>query len=298
MRPRQYVAYYRVSTPQQQRYGLSFDAQRASVQACVEERGGKLVAEFSEARSGLKSAGPELREALRICRMRRAILVVARIDRLSRRVALTAALMDSDIDLAVADSPDANRIVLHIKAAFAEHESILISNRVKTALSEAKKRGVKLGNKRSLEHMRAMSLLGRREWSALVKARSMEIAPEAWRLRAHGTSLKGVADALNWQNIPSSQGRRWHAGSVRALLLRTEDEFPVLAAIFAARPPWRTARANERAEPIAPILWQIRKEGNSLAAVAREMNRRGIPSTRGRKWTGVTVLNSLKSKHG
>ena len=119
----QYVGYFRVSSPIQGNSGLSLDAQAAAVRRFVEGRGGKLVAEFSEIRTGLKSAGMQLREALRICRMRRATLVVASIDRLSRRLALITAVMDSDIELAVVDSPNASRVVLQINGAWAEHES-------------------------------------------------------------------------------------------------------------------------------------------------------------------------------
>ena len=143
MKQRQYVAYYRVSSPKQGSSGLSLQGQCDAVRSFVHERGGKLVAEFSEIRSGLKSAGTQLRQAVRTCQMRRAVLTVASIDRLSRRMALTCALMDSDISLAVADSPGASRVVLHIKAAVAEDESVRQSERVRAALAEAKKRGMR-----------------------------------------------------------------------------------------------------------------------------------------------------------
>ena len=122
------------------------------------ERGGKLVAAFSETRSGLKSAGKQLREALRTCRMRRAILIVAAIDRLSRRAALITAIMDSDIELAVVDSPATDRVVLHVKAAWAEQELVQMSTRIKAALAEAKKRGKKLGGP-PLKDMRRIAKL-------------------------------------------------------------------------------------------------------------------------------------------
>ena len=164
----------------------------------IDEERGKLVAEFSEVRSGLKSAGMQLREALRTCRMRRAILTVASIDRLSRRLALITAVMDSDIELAVVDSPDASRVVLHIKGAWAEHESERLSERIKAALAEAKKQGVKLGGRRPIEDMRAMALLGHRAWKERALARAMEIAPIIWKLRAEGKTLAETATELNW----------------------------------------------------------------------------------------------------
>jgi hypothetical protein len=50
---RRYVAYYRVSTGQQGRFGFSIEAQRAAVQDYVAGNPGILVAEFSETIAGL-----------------------------------------------------------------------------------------------------------------------------------------------------------------------------------------------------------------------------------------------------
>jgi DNA invertase Pin-like site-specific DNA recombinase len=86
---RQYVAYYRVSTARQAESELGLEAQRASVRWHVEREGGKLAGEFSESISGRKSDRPQLNEALRVCRYRRATLIVARLDRLSRNLGFT-----------------------------------------------------------------------------------------------------------------------------------------------------------------------------------------------------------------
>ena len=289
----QYVGYYRVSSPIQAHSGLSLEAQGAAVRRFVEEQGGNLVAEFSEVRTGLKSAGMQLREALRNCRMRRATLVVASIDRLSRRLALISAVMDSDIELAVVDSPNASRVVLQIKGAWAQHESERMSQRIKAALAEAKKRGVKLGGRRPIEDMRAMARLAHRAWRARTMARAMEIAPLVWRLRADGGSLAEIATELNWRNLPTPQGRRWRGNGVQRILRRTESEFSALAATAAAKPDRRATRARERAERIVPMVWRIALTAKSLQAVAQELNRLGVPTPRGRKWGREGVRNVL-----
>ena len=293
MKQRQYVAYYRVSSPQQGSSGLSLEGQREAVRRFVDEERGKLVAEFSEVRSGLKSAGMQLREALRTCRMRRATLTVASIDRLSRRLALITAVMDSDIELAVVDSPNASRVVLHIKGAWAEHESERLSERIKAALAEAKKQGVKLGGRRPIEDMRAMAILGHRARKERAKARAMEIAPLVWKLRAAGRTLEEIATELNWRNVPTPQGRRWWSSGIRRLLLKTESEFPTLAAAAAAWPNYRFAHAQARAERIIPLVWRIALTAKSLREVANELNRLAVPTTRGRKWCREKVRNVL-----
>jgi DNA invertase Pin-like site-specific DNA recombinase len=291
--PRQFVGYYRVSSPTQGYLGLSLAGQRDAVQQVVREECGKLVAEFSEVRSGLKSAGAQLLEAIRVCQMRRATLIVTSIDRLSRRLALISAVMESDIQLAVVDSPDADRVVLHIKGAWAEYESVRISERVKAALAEAKKRGVKLGGRRPIEDMRAMALLGHRARSEGGNVRAMKIAPLIWKLRGDGKTLAEIATELNWENIPTPLGRRWHSGGILRLLRKTEWAFAAIAASVAARPNHRIVRATARAEQIIPLVWQIVLSGKSLNEVAKELNHLGIPTARGRKWCRNKVRNTL-----
>jgi DNA invertase Pin-like site-specific DNA recombinase len=88
--------------------------------------------------------------------------VIAKLDRLGRNVAFISALMESGADFVCCDNPHANRLMLHMLAAFAEHEREQISQRTKAALAAAKVRGVKLGNPRPLE--------------ALDKARAVHVA--------------------------------------------------------------------------------------------------------------------------
>jgi DNA invertase Pin-like site-specific DNA recombinase len=142
-----FIAYYRVSTDRQGASGLGLDAQRAAV---AEFAGtGQLVAEFTEIESGRKHTNrPQLLAALAECRRRRAVLLIARLDRLARNVAFISALTENGTDLIACEMPTANRLTIHILAAVAEHEREMISRRTKAALAEAKRGGTKLGNPR------------------------------------------------------------------------------------------------------------------------------------------------------
>jgi DNA invertase Pin-like site-specific DNA recombinase len=53
--------------------------------------------------------------------------------------------MESGVDFVAADNPHANRLMVHMLAAFAEHEREQIGQRTKAALQAAKARGVRLG---------------------------------------------------------------------------------------------------------------------------------------------------------
>ncbi len=209
-----YCAYLRVSTDKQGITGLGMDAQREAVGRYVQNRG-HIVAEFIEVESGKRHTNrPQLLAALAECRKRRAVLLIARLDRLARNVAFIANLMNSDVEFVAVDMPQANRLTIHILAAVAEHEREMISQRTKAALAAAKARGIKLGNPNYRE--------------ALAKARAAlsyrPPPPELLALmaewRGQGDALRKIATRLNSLNIRTPQGFQWYAASVRTALLR------------------------------------------------------------------------------
>ena len=83
-KPGRFVAYLRVSTDGQGRSGLGLEAQRQAVAAYVAQAGGEVGAEFQEVESGKRADRPQLAAALAACRTRRAVLVIAKLDRLAR----------------------------------------------------------------------------------------------------------------------------------------------------------------------------------------------------------------------
>jgi DNA invertase Pin-like site-specific DNA recombinase len=140
------VAYYRVSTRQQERSGLGLLAQQDAIRRYVAANRCKVLAELTEVESGRNDGRPKLAEALWFCRVYDAKLVIARLDRLARSTAMIAGLMKSGVDFVAADMPLANRFTIHILAAVAEYEARLISQRTKAAFAAAKARGRKFGN--------------------------------------------------------------------------------------------------------------------------------------------------------
>jgi DNA invertase Pin-like site-specific DNA recombinase len=141
-----FVSYYRVSTGRQGHSGLGLDAQRHAVRDYLGwNPENQLVAEYTEVESGKKSDRPELQTALAACKRHKATLIIAKLDRLARNVAFMANLMESGVEFVAVDNPHASKLMLHMLAAFAEHEREQISSRTKAALAAAKARGVKLG---------------------------------------------------------------------------------------------------------------------------------------------------------
>jgi hypothetical protein len=54
-------------------------------------------------------------------------------------------------------------------------------------------------------------------------ALAVELAPEIWRLRASGCSLRDIADALSRRGIRSARGRQWGPAQILRLLRRAQN---------------------------------------------------------------------------
>jgi DNA invertase Pin-like site-specific DNA recombinase len=124
-----FVSYLRVSTAKQGASGLGLEAQRQAILSYIDGGAWTLIGEHVEVESGKKDERPALKAALQLCKLTGAVLVIAKLDRLSRRVSFLASLMDSGVEFIAVDSPHASRFTLHILAAVAEHEAAMISQR-------------------------------------------------------------------------------------------------------------------------------------------------------------------------
>ena len=143
---RKFVSYKRVSSKEQSKSGLGLEAQERDIQLFLEnyaETPCEVVGEFVEVHSGADDDRPELNAAIALAKKENAVLVVSKLDRLSRRVSFLASLMEEKgLDFKVAQMPC--RQVPTVIYALAEQERQFISQRA-SALAAAKARGVRLG---------------------------------------------------------------------------------------------------------------------------------------------------------
>jgi len=130
MNLKQCIAYYRVSTDRQGKSKLGLEAQEQAVHEFLKDQG-KLIQSFTEVESGRKNDRPELLKALDQCREQKAVLVITKLDRLTRNVFFISGLMESGVEFIAVDIPEANRLTIHILAAVAEHEREMISQLLK-----------------------------------------------------------------------------------------------------------------------------------------------------------------------
>ena len=210
-----YVSYLRVSTQRQGQSGLGIDAQRSAVHQYLRDVGGTLLKEYVEVESGSCRARPILEQSIGHCRRAKATLLIAKLDRLARNVAFISSLMEGGAEFVAADAPYANRLMLHILAAFAEHERTLISERTKAALAAAKARGVQLG-------IKGNALAAQNRSAAQRFAESLR--PLVVCARESGAqTLADVSATLNMRGSRTREGALWRPSTTAPLLARLEQ---------------------------------------------------------------------------
>ena len=215
-----FVTYKRVSSQEQGKSGLGLEAQERDIQLFLENYADapfEVVGEFVEVHSGADNDRPQLTAAIALAKKENAVLVVSKLDRLSRRVSHLSALMEErGLDFKVAQMPHADRFQLHIYAALAEQERQFISQRTKSALAAAKARGVRLG---ATKNTVAAMVKARQEQA---KRDAQKVAGVVLPLKAAGSSLRHICEVLNASGARTSRGGNFHPSLVSRMVKTLE----------------------------------------------------------------------------
>lgn len=219
------VAYYRVSTVRQGQSGLGLEAQKEAVSRHVHAHGCDLIGAYTEIETAKKDGlenRPELRKAISHAKRAGATLVIAKLDRLSRSVYVTAQLHKSNVEFVACDNPTANRLTIQILAAVAEDEARRISERTKAALAAYKRRGGRLGA--SLRQCRNLTAKARQLGAQRAHAKAVEeyedVAPWMITQRNKGKTLQEIADGLNNDGRLTRRGKAWTPMQVKRVIER------------------------------------------------------------------------------
>jgi DNA invertase Pin-like site-specific DNA recombinase len=189
----EYILYIRTSKKGSQFLGL--DAQKNALNTFIDAYGGIEVASYIEQVSGAKDDRPELIKALAHCKKSGATLLVSRLDRLSRKVAFIANLMDRNIRFRVTDLPNADEFQLHIYSAMAQQERKYISQRTKEALAVVKMSGKTLGRAKQNKE--------------LALEYDQKILPHIKSGLASGLKQGKIAKQLNDLELVTLRGKPW-----------------------------------------------------------------------------------------
>jgi DNA invertase Pin-like site-specific DNA recombinase len=219
-KPLKFVAYYRVSTHKQGIAGLGRQAQEDAVKKYIAGIGGTLVDFREEVESGKRKDRPKLAEALKLCRVHKAMLIVAKLDRLARNNAFVANLLESGVEFRAADYPTANKAFIQMLSVFAEYERDLISERTKAALAKSTK---KLGGYRGKPGTAATCAQARAAKRAKADAFANDLSPVlADIIMAGFASHEQIAQQLNARGISTALGKQWRRQQVSRLFERVD----------------------------------------------------------------------------
>lgn len=214
---KQFVLYFRVSTRRQGDSGLGLDAQRRDIDLYMDtyaEVPFEVLGEFTDVKSGKDDDRPELWKAIELAEKTGATLLVAKLDRLSRRVSFISAIMERKrLDFVVACMPTAEKFSLHIYAALAEQEREFISLRTKQALAPLKGTGKLGGNRGNIDKANEAA-------RAVADAHAAKVMDTIKPLREAGRTLQQIADTLNRSGVTTSRGGKWYPTTVKNILAR------------------------------------------------------------------------------
>lgn len=149
----------------------------------------------------------QLAAALEACKKGKAVLVVAKLDRLARNVHFISGSMESKVKFIALDMPEANELTIHVMAAFAEHEARRISERTKAALAVAKSRGVVFGAAGTAGAANLKPNIEARQAQSRAFAKSIAGVFEVFKLR--GLMQRAMVAELNQLGIKTARGGKW-----------------------------------------------------------------------------------------
>lgn len=223
------VCYYRVSTNKQGISGLGLAAQREIADRYCINSGLEKIAEYEEIQSGGKNDREKIRKALEYCEVTKAVLVVAKLDRISRDVGFIDSLLKSGVKFVCADMPEANESMIQFMSVFAQYERKMASERTKAALASKKEQARKLGKDANLGNpdmkaMRSKIPADFRQKGTLAKQRkssewNAKILPLIEQAQNEGkVSLRQIADWLNEKHVEARKGGKFEANSVKRII--------------------------------------------------------------------------------
>ena len=217
-----YVIYYRVSTDKQDKSGLGLEAQQKQVNDYLQSKPDAVViAEYVEIDSGKKVNRIELNKAVVDAKKNKAVLLVAKLDRVARNVKLFLDLLDqvriefTDLP-ALSNGTSDSRLVLTQLAAFAEWEAAKISERTKAALAAKKARGEPMGIM-GKENIKATNGKRKEQADDFAKQLAGMLIPLAAAM-----SQRRLVDYLNQHGVKSPTGKEWRLNSLQNVLNRAK----------------------------------------------------------------------------
>lgn len=207
------IGYVRVSTEEQSISGLGLADQRSVIAAEAARRGWDDIAYVADEGFSAKNlARPGIAGALvSLSSGKASVLVVSKLDRLSRSILDFVTLMDTAkrqgwelvvLDLNIDTSTPSGGLMANVMASFSEYERQIIASRTSAALQQLKAQGVRLGRPRTLPQ---------------------EVTTRVLRDRAAGMTMAAIAASLNADGVETARGgKAWYPSTVKGVLVSAD----------------------------------------------------------------------------
>ena len=218
------VIYCRVSTEEQGKSHLGLDAQLSACHKLAEYEGLEVISVYTEVCSGKVDPmeRPIFYTAINEAIKAGAKLLIAKLDRLSRDTYHTSSFLNGYMikncpKIIVAETPNASEFELNLRAALAQEERRMISERTKAALAVKIAQGANLG-----QDGRKAATQNKRE--ATKDAFSLML-----ELHNQGKSYQQIADYLNENGFTTSRGGNWSKQVVHSRVKNHFKELEIAA---------------------------------------------------------------------
>ncbi|MDX2361988.1 MAG: recombinase family protein [Crocinitomicaceae bacterium] len=222
---KKYVAYFRVSTSQQEKSGLGLDSQKTMVSNFLRSNDGVLIESFTEIETGTsKKKRIEIYKAIEHARQNNAVLVIAKLDRLARNVLFVSLLMEAGVEFICCDMPAANNLTIVLMMAIAEDEAKRISQRTCAALAEKKRQGYVLGTPENLSYAHRLKGAEAMRLKARVSKANQQATALIVQYREKGLSYEKIVQLLTKLDFKTVNNKTFTSTGVMRLYKRFKNE--------------------------------------------------------------------------
>ena len=295
-----YVAYYRVSTVKQNNSGLGLEGQRKAVSDFTKNCQDCIIAEFTEREnsSGKNDNRAELTKAIAEAKKQNATLLIAKLDRLSRKVSFVSALNDTKVKFVCCDNPNATSLTIHILAAVAEDEAKRISDRTKAALQAKKARGFKLGSPIGFtieSRAKATETKKKKQNEVSIIHEMIEDIIAGAEKRKQEITVEKLTEKLNSKGIKSVTNKAFTADNVRNVLRGSNIELPSAKLTDEYRKSENGKNNKDYTDRATIRANELREKDKTLSEIADILNKENYKTSRGKDYHKQTVKRLIEA---
>ena len=207
--------------------GMNIDEANESISKILGKGSWTIEKWFVEPNPKRRFYKPELEKALEYCDERGCKLILPKVAHLVHNLVFVDLCYQAQVkqisknktlDILGCDLMGSTPLQMGLLFSLAQAKADKTSKSVKAKMKELKEQGVKLGSP-DLTLARSKAVAALREQA---KQRKADVLPVIKKIKQDGNhSYQEIANQLNKRKVPTARGGKWHATSVRNMLIKT-----------------------------------------------------------------------------